>query len=81
MSDPRRVLRLLEAAAHLCQVEADLTAAGYPELVARLEDIRAIIDLEIARLAPDNSADLDPYRPESYHHSAQRRAPPAMKSM
>jgi len=54
MSDSRRLRRLFGAAAHLCQVEADLAAAGYPELVARLEDIRAVIDLEIACLAPDD---------------------------
>jgi hypothetical protein len=54
MSDPRRFRRLIGAAAHLCQVEADLVAAGYPELVAKLEDIRAAIDLEIAYLEPDD---------------------------
>jgi len=54
MSDPRRFRRLIGAAAHLCQVEADLVAAGYPELVAKLEDIRAAIDLEIVYLEPDD---------------------------
>ncbi len=52
MFDPRRFSRLSGAAAHLCQVEADLVAAGYPELVAKLEEIRAAIDLEIAYLEP-----------------------------
>jgi hypothetical protein len=54
MSDPRRLRRLFGAAAQLCQVEVDLAAAGYPELVAKLEDIRAVIDLEIACLEPDD---------------------------
>jgi hypothetical protein len=53
MSDPRRLRRLFGAAAHLCQVEVDL-AAGYPELVAKLADIRAVIDLEIACLESDD---------------------------
>lgn len=52
MTDLRRFRRLIGAAAHLCQVEADLVAAGYPELVAELDDIRAAIDLEIAYLEP-----------------------------
>jgi len=34
----------------LCQVEADLVAAGYPELVRKLDDIRTTIDLEICYL-------------------------------
>jgi hypothetical protein len=54
MSDPRRLRRLFGAAAHLCQVEVELTAAGYSELVAKLEDIRAVIELEIACLEPDD---------------------------
>ena len=54
MDDPHRLRRLFGAAAHLCQVEVDLAAAGYPELVAKLEDIRAVIDLEIACLEPDD---------------------------
>ena len=54
MSDPRLLRCLFGAAAHLCQVEVELAAAGYPELVAKLEDIRAVIDLEIAGLAPDD---------------------------
>jgi hypothetical protein len=37
-----------------CQNEVDLVAAGYPELVAQLEDIRAVIDLEIACLDPSD---------------------------
>jgi hypothetical protein len=53
MSDPRRFCRLTGAAAHLCQVEADLVAAGYPDLVVQLEAIQAAIDLEIAYLEPD----------------------------
>ncbi|HYS16697.1 MAG TPA: hypothetical protein VET45_07225 [Candidatus Binatia bacterium] len=47
--------RLFGAGAHLCQVEVDLAAAGYPELVAKLEDIRAAIDLEIACLEADDA--------------------------
>jgi len=54
MSDPRRLRRLCGAAAHLCQVEVDLIAAGYPELVAKLEEIRAVIDLEIAYLEAED---------------------------
>lgn len=54
MSDPRRLRHLFEAAAHLCQVEADLIAAGCVELVAKLEEIRAVIDLEIAYLEADD---------------------------
>lgn len=54
MSDPRRLRRLFGAAAHLCQVEVDLIAAGYPELVAKLEEIRAVIDLEIGDLEADD---------------------------
>jgi len=42
--------RWLVGAAHLCQVEADLVAACYPELVGKLDDIRATIDLEICYL-------------------------------
>ena len=34
----------------MCQVEADLVAACYPELVGKLDDIRATIDLEICYL-------------------------------
>jgi hypothetical protein len=34
----------------LCQVEADLVAAGYPELVGKLDDIRTKIELEICYL-------------------------------
>ena len=52
MSD--RLRRLVEAAAHLCQLEVDLIAAGYPELVPKLEEIRAVIDLEIAYLEADD---------------------------
>lgn len=52
MTDLRRFQRLIGAAAHLCQVESDLVAAGYPELVAELDDLRAAIDLEIAYLDP-----------------------------
>jgi hypothetical protein len=44
----------LGAAAHLCQAEVDLIAAGYPELVAKLEEVRAVIDLEIAYLEADD---------------------------
>jgi hypothetical protein len=54
MSDPRRFRGLTGAAAHLCQVEADLVAAGYPDLVVQLEAIQAAIDLEIAYLEPDD---------------------------
>jgi hypothetical protein len=54
MSDPHRLRRLFGAAAHLCQVEVDLIAAGCPELVAKLEEIRAVIDLEIAYLEADD---------------------------
>jgi hypothetical protein len=54
MSDPRRLRRLFGAAAHLCQVEVDLIAARYPELVAKLEEIRAVIDLEIAYLEAED---------------------------
>ncbi|PYN73695.1 MAG: hypothetical protein DMD96_32390 [Candidatus Rokuibacteriota bacterium] len=52
MTDLFRFRRLIGAAAHLCQVEADLVAAGYPELVSRLDDIRTAIDLEISYLEP-----------------------------
>ena len=55
MSDPRRLRRLFGAGAHLCQVEVDLAAAGYPELVAKLEAIRTAIDLEIAHLEADDA--------------------------
>ena len=58
MPDSRRLRRLFGAAAHLCQVEVDLVAAGYPELAAKLEEIRAVIDLEIAYLEAD-----EPSRP------------------
>jgi hypothetical protein len=54
MSDPRRLRHLFGASAHLCQVEADLIAAGYPELVPKLEEIRAVLDLEIAYLEADD---------------------------
>jgi hypothetical protein len=54
MSDPRRFRRLTGAAAHLCQVEADLVAAGYPDLAAQVEAICTAIDLEIAYLEPDD---------------------------
>ena len=54
MSDPRRLRRLFGAGAHLCQVEVDLASAGYPELVAKLEEIRAVIDLEIGDLEADD---------------------------
>ena len=54
MFDPGRFRQLIDAAAHLCQVEAELVGAGYPELVAKLEDIRVAIDLEIAYLEPDD---------------------------
>jgi hypothetical protein len=50
MMNIHRFRRLIGAAAHLCQVEADLAAAGYPELVAKLDDIRTTIDLEICYL-------------------------------
>jgi hypothetical protein len=43
----------VEPAVHLCQVEADLVAAGYPDLSKKLDDICAAIDLEIAYLDPD----------------------------
>lgn len=46
--------RLFGAAAHLCRVETDLAAAGYPELLAKLEDLGVLIDLEIAFLEPDD---------------------------
>jgi len=52
MTDLFRFRRLIRATAHLCQVEADLVAAGYPELVSRLDDIRTAIDLEISYLEP-----------------------------
>jgi len=55
MFDSCRFSRLSGAAAHLCQVEAELVAAGYPELIARLEEVRAAIDLEIAYLEPGES--------------------------
>jgi len=54
MSDPRRLRRLFGAAAHLCQAEVDLVAAGYPELAAKLGEIRAVIDLEISYLEADD---------------------------
>lgn len=54
MGDPRRFRGLFGAAAHLCQVEADLVAAGYPDLIEKLADIRTAIDLEIAYLEPDS---------------------------
>ena len=54
MSDPRRLRRLFGAVAHLCQVEADLVEAGCPELVLKLEEIRAVIDLEILYLEADD---------------------------
>jgi hypothetical protein len=50
MTNIHRFRRLIGAAAHLCQVEADLVAAGYPELVDKLDEIRSIIDLEICYL-------------------------------
>jgi len=50
MINIHRFRRLIGAAAHLCQVEADLVAAGYPELVGKLDDIRTKIDLEISYL-------------------------------
>ncbi len=50
MINIHRFRRLIGAAAHLCQVEADLVAAGYPELVGKLDDIRTKIDLEICCL-------------------------------
>ena len=50
MINIHRFRRLVRAAARLCQVEADLVAAGYPELVGKLDDIRATIDLEICYL-------------------------------
>ena len=50
MINIHRFRRLIGAAAHLCQVEADLVAAGYPELVRKLDDIRTTIDLEICYL-------------------------------
>ena len=50
MINIHRFRRLVGAAAHLCQVEADLVAAGYPELVGKLDDIRTQIDLEICYL-------------------------------
>lgn len=53
MTEEGRFRRLFGAAAHLCQVEADLVAAGYPDLIEKLDDIRAAIDLEIAYLEPD----------------------------
>jgi len=58
MADSLRLRRLFGAAAHLCQVEVDLIAAGYPELVEKLEQISAVVDLEIASLEAD-----DPSRP------------------
>ena len=54
MSDPRRFRRLTGAAAHLCQVEADLVAAGYPDLAAQVAAICTAIDLEIAYLESDD---------------------------
>ncbi len=54
MSDAHRLRRLFGAVAHLCQAEVDLIAAGYPELVAKLEEIGAVIDLEIAYLDTDD---------------------------
>jgi hypothetical protein len=56
MSNLGRFRCLIGAAAHLCQVEAELVAAGYPDLVDKLEDIRAAIDLEIAYLEPGDLA-------------------------
>ena len=58
MMNIHRFRRLIGAAAHLCQVEADLVAAGYPELVDKLDDIRGIIDLEICYL--EDRSDLNP---------------------
>lgn len=54
MSDPRRLLRLFGAAGRLCQAEIDLVAADYPVLVAKLEEIRAVVDLEISYLEADD---------------------------
>jgi hypothetical protein len=51
-----RFRRLIGAAAHLCQVEADLVAASYPDLVQKLDDIRSTIDLEICYL--EDGSDL-----------------------
>ena len=56
MMDIHRFRRLIGAAAHLCQVEADLVAAGYPELVDKLDEIRSIIDLEMCYL--EDGSDL-----------------------
>lgn len=52
MTEVHRFRRLFGAAAHLCQLEADLVAAGYPELVTKLDDIRTAIDREIGCLEP-----------------------------
>jgi hypothetical protein len=38
--------------------QADLVAAGYPELVGKLDDIRTTIDLEICYL--EDRSDLSP---------------------
>jgi hypothetical protein len=56
MVNIHRFRRLIGAAAHLCQVEADLVAAGYPDLVQKLDDIRCTIDLEICYL--EDGSDL-----------------------
>ena len=37
------------------QYEADLVEAGCPDVVPKLEEIRAVIDLEIAYLEIDDS--------------------------
>jgi hypothetical protein len=58
MINIHRFRRLVGAAAHLCLVEADLVAAGYPELVGKLDDIRTTIDLEICYL--EDRSDLSP---------------------
>jgi hypothetical protein len=53
MVGEHRYRGLFDAAAHLCQLEADLVAAGYPDLIEKLDDIRGAIDLEIAYFEPD----------------------------
>lgn len=57
MMNIHRFRRLIGAAAHLCQVEAELVAAGYPELVDKLDEIRSIIDLEMCYL--EDRSDLN----------------------
>jgi hypothetical protein len=53
MTAEHRYRGLFAAAADLCRVEAGLVGAGYPDLIEKLDDIRAAIDRELAYLEPD----------------------------